>query len=515
MATGTLAPWFDSQLSDDNGDPLSGGFLYTYIAGTTTNLATYSDPDLAPGHANANPIVLDSAGRTGAIYLSAAAYKFVLKNSTGGTIKTQDNIQANAPFNVATDITGTAGESLTAGDVVYISDGSGGATAGRWYKADADFTYSSSSAGIIGVVPVAIASAASGAIRLQGSITGLAGLVSGTVYYVSATAGGLTSSAPANARFVGVADSTTTIVLAPSLVGAAALMNFNNPGSFTVVATGAVGLSVINNTTSAVVQTSGTGIDTLQMVSAATGASIIKNVTNSNLLFGTNNLTRFKLLAGGNIEMASGNTITMVAGADLILDIPTGRSLLTKVNGTTKVTTDSSGNMSLAGTGTQLTLSPGSGNATVQLAGNAGDTLQLVAAGAGTSILKNVSNSALLLGANNAEVIRLDVTGSVQLGGSAVRAGTAGTKRLDIFDGTAPTSTLAAGISLYSTAGELRVMDAAGNATLLSPHDHDSNEWIFDSVQTVTGHRLRIDVERLLRAVNDHLGGGYVHEDAA
>jgi hypothetical protein len=102
--------------------------------------------------------------------------------------------------------------------------------------------------------------------------------------------------------------------------------------------------------------------------------------------------------------------------------------------------------------------------------------------------------------------------GSVQVGGTAARATTAGTNRVDIFDGTAPVGTLANGVSFYSTAGEARVMDAAGNATLLSPHDTETNEWIFHSKHTPTGKVLRIDVERLLKFVNDHFGLDAVHE---
>ena len=102
--------------------------------------------------------------------------------------------------------------------------------------------------------------------------------------------------------------------------------------------------------------------------------------------------------------------------------------------------------------------------------------------------------------------------GSVQVGGTAARATTAGTNRVDIFDGTAPVGTLANGVSFYSTAGEARVMDAAGNATLLSPHDTETNEWIFHSKHTPSGKVLRIDVERLLRFVNDHFGLDAVKE---
>lgn len=209
---GTLVPYFEGQWFDNNGDPLAGGKVYTYAAGTTTNLATYSDSALSV--ANANPVILDSAGRA-VIYLSAASYKIVLKTSADVTILTQDNVAAIPFLSLNLDIDGTAGEALSAGDAVYLSDGSGGNTAGRWYKTDADFTYASTSAQALGFAVAAIASAASGSIRVAGRMTGLSGLTSGAVEYLSATAGALTTSAPTNARAIGVADSTTSIVLSP------------------------------------------------------------------------------------------------------------------------------------------------------------------------------------------------------------------------------------------------------------------------------------------------------------
>jgi hypothetical protein len=108
--------------------------------------------------------------------------------------------------------------------------------------------------------------------------------------------------------------------------------------------------------------------------------------------------------------------------------------------------------------------------------------------------------------------VQVSSGGSVQVGGTAARATTAGTNRIDIFDGTAPVGTLANGVSFYSASGEANVMDAAGNATLLSPHDSETNEWIFRSKHTPTGKVLRIDVERLLRFVNDHFGLDAVKE---
>lgn len=110
---------------------------------------------------------------------------------------------------------------------------------------------------------------------------------------------------------------------------------------------------------------------------------------------------------------------------------------------------------------------------------------------------------------------RFTSTGNLKIAGTATRGTTEGTNHLDIFNGTAPVGTLTNGISLYATSGELRVMDAAGNATLLSPHDKRTNYWIYDSVHSVTGARLRIDVEQLLRRLNAVFGWDFVHDLAA
>lgn len=81
------------QFFDNNGNPLSGGKLYSYEAGTTTPQTTYTTA--AGNVAHSNPIILDSAGRvpSGQIWLTAGLnYKFVLKTSTEVQIATWDNI---------------------------------------------------------------------------------------------------------------------------------------------------------------------------------------------------------------------------------------------------------------------------------------------------------------------------------------------------------------------------------------------------------------------------------------
>lgn len=84
-----------AQFFDSSGDPLTGGKLYTYAAGTTTPQTTYSAPTGTPLPSHANPIVLDSAGRVpagGEIWITAQAYKFVLKTSADALLATYDNV---------------------------------------------------------------------------------------------------------------------------------------------------------------------------------------------------------------------------------------------------------------------------------------------------------------------------------------------------------------------------------------------------------------------------------------
>jgi hypothetical protein len=79
---------------DNDGAPLTGGLLYSYISGSTTNKATYSDRDMAVAHANANPVVLDARGE--AVIYGAGLYKLILRDSDGTLIWTQDEVQLDS-----------------------------------------------------------------------------------------------------------------------------------------------------------------------------------------------------------------------------------------------------------------------------------------------------------------------------------------------------------------------------------------------------------------------------------
>lgn len=86
-----LSPTAKMQFTDITGAPLVGGLLYTYAAGTTTPLATYTDS--SGNSANSNPVVLDARGEAN-IWLGANTYKFTLKDADDNLIWTVDNISA-------------------------------------------------------------------------------------------------------------------------------------------------------------------------------------------------------------------------------------------------------------------------------------------------------------------------------------------------------------------------------------------------------------------------------------
>jgi len=89
MSVGTLAPYAFPQYFDNDGDPLDGGLLYTYLAGTSTLATTYSDADLLVAHTN--PIVLTAGGRC-KIYLANLNYKFILQDANGVVIDSTDPV---------------------------------------------------------------------------------------------------------------------------------------------------------------------------------------------------------------------------------------------------------------------------------------------------------------------------------------------------------------------------------------------------------------------------------------
>ena len=74
--------------TNNSGQPLNGGKVYTYQAGTTTPKSVYTDNLAATPETN--PVILDSNGRK-KIY-ATGTYKFVIKDSSDTTLYTFDNL---------------------------------------------------------------------------------------------------------------------------------------------------------------------------------------------------------------------------------------------------------------------------------------------------------------------------------------------------------------------------------------------------------------------------------------
>jgi len=88
-----LSPICNDQTFDANGDPLNAGQIETYLAGSSTPAATYTDD--TGGTSQSNPIILNSLGypTAGPIWLTGGvSYKFIIKNSAGSTLRTIDDI---------------------------------------------------------------------------------------------------------------------------------------------------------------------------------------------------------------------------------------------------------------------------------------------------------------------------------------------------------------------------------------------------------------------------------------
>jgi hypothetical protein len=103
--TGVIATIPKYQFSS-NGIPMVGGTLTTYITGTSTPSTTWAD--FAQTTANANPITLDSRGECVLFLDGSVSYRFVLKNSSGVTQWTQDNVGgAGGSQSYLTSVSGT------------------------------------------------------------------------------------------------------------------------------------------------------------------------------------------------------------------------------------------------------------------------------------------------------------------------------------------------------------------------------------------------------------------------
>lgn len=117
------------QFFTTTGIPLAGGKIYTYQAGSSTPLATYTDNTGAT--ANANPIILGTDGRpsTEIWLVYGYNYKFILKDSNDNTIQTYDNLYG------IIGVAATSTSPFTSG-MIMLWSGSIGSIPSGWYLCD-------------------------------------------------------------------------------------------------------------------------------------------------------------------------------------------------------------------------------------------------------------------------------------------------------------------------------------------------------------------------------------------
>ena len=93
----SLSPSPKLQFFGTDGLPLVGGKLYTYAAGTTTPIATYTDNTQA--NLNTNPIILDSAGQANVWLADTITYKYTLTDADNVPLFTVDYVSVPVTTN--------------------------------------------------------------------------------------------------------------------------------------------------------------------------------------------------------------------------------------------------------------------------------------------------------------------------------------------------------------------------------------------------------------------------------
>lgn len=102
------------QFFDNNGNPLAGGKITTYLSNTVTPAATYQNEALST--LNTNPIILNSRGEATIWLTPDVQYTFVLTDADDNLIQTVNDIYG--AFQVGSNV-------INASNVTYISTGSG------------------------------------------------------------------------------------------------------------------------------------------------------------------------------------------------------------------------------------------------------------------------------------------------------------------------------------------------------------------------------------------------------
>jgi hypothetical protein len=131
MASVLLSPVGNGQqFFDNNGIPNAGGLIYTYQAGSSTLLTTYTTVNGTI--ANTNPIVLDAYGRTPSeIWMQTGySYKFIIQTANAVTLQTLDNL-----YPILQNASGGGSTAFVTG-MIIIWSGSLGSIPSGWVLCD-------------------------------------------------------------------------------------------------------------------------------------------------------------------------------------------------------------------------------------------------------------------------------------------------------------------------------------------------------------------------------------------
>lgn len=101
-----------SQAVGLDGRPLAGAKLYTFVTGTSTPKAVFTDAGLSVAHTN--PVIADAAGRFPAMFLAVGDYRTVLTDAADVTIATDDPVEGQVEPTVPpwTDVASAASMDL-------------------------------------------------------------------------------------------------------------------------------------------------------------------------------------------------------------------------------------------------------------------------------------------------------------------------------------------------------------------------------------------------------------------
>lgn len=163
-------------------------FINDLIAGTTTlNASAPLGYDGAPASLTGNQL---------------ATVTYVLGVVNGGTVYFDQQVVSAQ----------TSGEALAINDIVYFKESDA-----RWYKVDADLTATFDLLQLGICKTTAAGAAVTIQVAISGPVSGFTGLTAGSKYYVSNTAGAITTTPGTYSVFVGWALSTTILLFDPVL----------------------------------------------------------------------------------------------------------------------------------------------------------------------------------------------------------------------------------------------------------------------------------------------------------